>query len=272
MRAEIAAAALALAYVEAHPVRGAAGAVAADPARPRREPRDRSGDPRQSRADADAQRRARRLASRDDRPHRDAGRSPAARRAAREPADRSRRDQARGSMRSISSSRLHRLREALRRTLAGAPDFLRSLSRLSLDRAGPRDLAAIRDGLAAAGALARILGQVRNRRRSPVRAYRAPARGSATDCGALERDLQATLADDLPLVKRDGGFVRAGASPPLDEARALARREPPRHRRDAGLLRRGDGRPAAQDQAQQRSRLLHRDAAGAGRGAAQSRR
>ncbi len=46
------------------------------------------------------------------------------------------------------------IREALRRELEGAPDFLRALSRLSLDRGGPRDLAAVRDGLAAAAALA----------------------------------------------------------------------------------------------------------------------
>ena len=32
------------------------------------------------------------------------------------------------------------LRAALRKALAGAPDFLRALSRLSLDRGGPRDL------------------------------------------------------------------------------------------------------------------------------------
>ncbi len=116
-------------------------------------------------------------------------------------------------------------REALRRTLMSAPDFLRSLSRLSLDRAGPRDLAAIRDGLFAAGALARVLGQVLGqvpgtREDPPAELLLSLARLSA-DCGALERDLRATLADDLPLVKRDGGFVRAGALPPLDEARAL---------------------------------------------------
>ena len=80
----------------------------------------------------------------------------------------------------------------------------------------------------------------------------------------------ATLADDLPLVKRDGGFVRAGAIASARRGPRSARREPPRHRRHAGGLRRGDRRPSAQDQAQQLSRLLHRDAAGAGRGAAQA--
>ena len=42
------------------------------------------------------------------------------------------------------------------------------------------------------------------------------------DCAELERDLEATLADDLPLLKRDGGFVCPGAMAALDEARACA--------------------------------------------------
>ena len=109
------------------------------------------------------------------------------------------------------------MREALRRALAHAPDFLRALARLSLDRGGPRDLAAIRDGLAAAAALAGILEAAQD---LPPELLAAYARLRA-DCGALERDLQSTLADDLPLIKRDGGFVRASASPALDEARAL---------------------------------------------------
>jgi DNA mismatch repair protein MutS len=108
-------------------------------------------------------------------------------------------------------------REALRRELAHAPDFVRALSRLSLDRGGPRDLAAIRDGVAAAAALARILEGEAD---LPPELMRFTAHLRA-DCSALERDLEAALAEDLPLVRRDGGFVRAGASGPLDEARAL---------------------------------------------------
>ena len=74
---------------QAHPVRGPARALASDPARARDEPRDRSGDPRQPRAHANLERRARGLAPGDDRPDRNAcGRAPA-RRAAGEPADRS---------------------------------------------------------------------------------------------------------------------------------------------------------------------------------------
>src|SRR5271166_708709 len=108
-------------------------------------------------------------------------------------------------------------RDVLRRALAHTPDFLRALARLSLDRGGPRDLAAIRDGLAAAGALASILEAADDLPPDLLGDY---ARLRA-DCGALERDLQSTLADDLPLLKRDGGFVRANALPALDEALRL---------------------------------------------------
>jgi DNA mismatch repair protein MutS len=108
-------------------------------------------------------------------------------------------------------------RDALRRALAHGPDFLRALARLSLDRGGPRDLAAIRDGLAAAEAVASILEAAGDLPSELLGAY---ARLRA-DCGALESDLQSTLADDLPLLRREGGFVRANALPALDEALKL---------------------------------------------------
>ncbi|HEY7548622.1 MAG TPA: hypothetical protein VH913_03785, partial [Hyphomicrobiaceae bacterium] len=49
------------------------------------------------------------------------------------------------------------LREDLRRTLRHAPDLARAMSRLALQRGGPRDLAAIRDSLAAAATCAGLL-------------------------------------------------------------------------------------------------------------------
>ena len=109
------------------------------------------------------------------------------------------------------------IRDALRRALAHAPDFLRAFSRLSLDRGGPRDLAAIRDGLAATASLAGILEAAQE---LPPELLSAYARLRA-DCSALQRDLKETLADDLPLMKRDGGFVHPGAISALDEARSL---------------------------------------------------
>src|SRR5262249_40475282 len=48
------------------------------------------------------------------------------------------------------------LRASLRDSLRRAPDIARALARLSVGRGGPRDLAALRDGIAAARAIAAI--------------------------------------------------------------------------------------------------------------------
>ncbi len=109
------------------------------------------------------------------------------------------------------------MRDALRRALTHAPDFLRSFARLSLDRGGPRDLAAIRDGLAAAATLASILESAEDLPPELLLAYACLRAG----CADLQRDLDAILADDLPLLKRDGGFIRMGALSALDEALSL---------------------------------------------------
>ena len=51
-----------------------------------------------------------------------------------------------------------RLRDALREALRRVPDLDRALSRLGIDRGGPRDLAAVRNALAQAGEIAGRLG------------------------------------------------------------------------------------------------------------------
>ncbi|WP_460448170.1 DNA mismatch repair protein MutS [Alsobacter sp. SYSU BS001988] len=106
-----------------------------------------------------------------------------------------------------------RVREALKR----APDVTRALSRLTLDRGGPRDLACLRDGLAAARAVGAILQSAA----LPPREIAEAAALLAGIDGALEAALGDCLDDELPLNRRDGGFVRAGFDPALDEARAL---------------------------------------------------
>jgi DNA mismatch repair protein MutS len=110
-----------------------------------------------------------------------------------------------------------RLRGDLRARLRAAPDIARAMSRLSLDRGGPRDLAALRDGLAVARAVAERLAE----QEVASEIVAAAASRVAGVRSTLEETLTATLADDLPLNKRDGGFVRSGADPALDETRAL---------------------------------------------------
>jgi DNA mismatch repair protein MutS len=109
------------------------------------------------------------------------------------------------------------LRTALRAKLKGAPDLARALSRLVVDRGGPRDLAAIRDGIDAAADLAAELtagGAVPADVGTAATALRRPD-------AAIARALSAALDDELPLFKRDGGFVRPGYDAALDEARML---------------------------------------------------
>ena len=113
------------------------------------------------------------------------------------------------------------LRADVRAILKRAPDLARAVSRLALDRAGPRDLAAIGEGLAAAHALAACLNDAAFPN-GPLPALLAEARAAAASVAAgLPATLRTTLADELPLARRDGGFVRAGRDAALDETRAL---------------------------------------------------
>jgi DNA mismatch repair protein MutS len=109
------------------------------------------------------------------------------------------------------------LRGEVRARLEAAPDLARSLSRLVVGRGGPRDLAAIRDGIAAAAALA---GALETRGTVPAEIAQAAVALRRPD-PMIATELAAGLADELPHLKRDGGFVRTGYDPALDEARAL---------------------------------------------------
>ncbi len=109
------------------------------------------------------------------------------------------------------------LRDTIRATLHGAPDIARALARLAVDRGGPRDLAALRDGILAADQALAQLGHMPEPPQDiaeAMDALRRPARD-------LAQELAFALAEQLPLIKRDGGFVAKGYSAPLDEAREL---------------------------------------------------
>ena len=113
-----------------------------------------------------------------------------------------------------------RVREDVRAALRAAPDMARAMARLSLQRGSPRDLAAVRDGLAAAHACASLLSREGSGMGLPQALDDAAQRLGT--CGAdLARDLARALVDDPPHLRRDGGFVRAGFSRDLDEVRTL---------------------------------------------------
>ena len=110
-----------------------------------------------------------------------------------------------------------RLSDDLRAALAQVPDVARALSRISLGRGGPRDLAAVRDGLIQASALRGLLQGARGLVPKAV----AEAMTDLGEHGQLTDRLGRALADDLPLLARDGGFIRQGYAPALDEHRQL---------------------------------------------------
>lgn len=106
-----------------------------------------------------------------------------------------------------------RLRETLRDALRRVPDIDRALSRIALDRGGPRDLGAIRAGLEQAERIADQLGG------GPALLVEAAEAlvGHTALVGLLDRALVA----ELPLLARDGGFIATGYDAELDETRSL---------------------------------------------------
>jgi len=116
-----------------------------------------------------------------------------------------------------------RLRDDIRASLGKAPDLARALSRLSLGRGGPRDLASLRDGLVQAGDLKQRLTTEGN-----LPAELSGLRDDLGDHTVLVQALAEALAEELPLLQRDGNFVRGGYDAALDELRVL-RDESRRH-------------------------------------------
>ncbi|MGZ8407559.1 MAG: MutS N-terminal domain-containing protein, partial [Caulobacteraceae bacterium] len=117
------------------------------------------------------------------------------------------------------------LREALRKALKGAPDRARSLSRLALGRGGPRDLGALRDGVAAGQQLAALIVAGENPLDAPPfeisQALKSFDPVRCADLFAYQAALAAGLGPDLPAQARDGGFVAPDVRPELDQARRL---------------------------------------------------
>ncbi len=146
-----------------------------------------------------------------------------------------------------------RLREDLRAALRIVPDMDRALSRLALDRGGPRDLTALRAGLKGAETIAGLLragpavsGPALGGPMAEAAAPGAAAAGGAvaggavaggavaegadllaeagmslTGLGELLAVLETALVAEPPLLVRDGGFIALGFDPDLDAVRQL---------------------------------------------------
>lgn len=107
-----------------------------------------------------------------------------------------------------------RLRSDIRTPLKSVHDIDRALSRLALDRAGPRDMAAIRNSLTQAERLASSLP-------TDMPAILTEAAQSLVGHEDLLELLDQALVADPPLLARDGGFIAPGYNEELDEVRKL---------------------------------------------------
>ena len=127
------------------------------------------------------------------------------------------------------------LRTALRR----CPDLERAVARLTLDRGGPRDLAAVKEAIARAHEIDQILLNNENGLEAGFLGRYGPslrAHRSILDV------LSASLASDLPVSARSGGLIASGFSERLDglrvardESRRLIRDLESRYRLEAEL-------------------------------------
>lgn len=115
------------------------------------------------------------------------------------------------------------LRRNLRDGLKASSDVARAVSRLVLGRGGPRDLAAIRNGLSIAEGIAGLFPPtVDPLTGPPPRVAGCIDRLTLTpDLGRLLVALAEGLVAEPPHLARDGGFVNPDFRPELDEARRL---------------------------------------------------
>ncbi|EKV26910.1 DNA mismatch repair protein MutS [Caenispirillum salinarum AK4] len=110
------------------------------------------------------------------------------------------------------------VREDVRERLKRCPDVERALSRLSLGRGGPRDLANVRDALDQVPGLRVAITES---------GLAAVPKALSAVCERLGRHdvlverLARALDTDLPMLARDGGFIAPGYHPQLDELRTL---------------------------------------------------
>ncbi len=119
----------------------------------------------------------------------------------------------------------HELRSDIRALLKETSDVGRSISRLCVGRGGPRDLNNIKNTLGLIPKLRNILSfsstdstQIITKTPNSLCKVMANLGEHSTLVSKLA---DALLDDDLPLLSRDGGFIRKGYSAALDEMKSL---------------------------------------------------
>ena len=115
------------------------------------------------------------------------------------------------------------LRSDIREALKSVGDMARAVSRLALGRGGPRDLKLIGAGL--------LVGETLNAKLAQKQDLKLPARthdalnclslSDKADLAKLMGDIKKAFKDDVPMMARDGGFIRDGWHAGLDELKRL---------------------------------------------------
>jgi len=107
-------------------------------------------------------------------------------------------------------------RGKFRETLKSVHDLERLVARAALGTAGPRDLVALEQSLAAIPRVRLVLEIVQ----APLLRSLAAELDDVEDVRA---SIERTLIDDPPALARDGGFTRDGVDPQLDDLRTISR-------------------------------------------------
>src|SRR5665213_22631 len=112
------------------------------------------------------------------------------------------------------------LSEDLRIALKATPDLARALGRITAGRGGPRDLAAISNALVAGSEIQKLMREGEGLTPLPSVIANALDRLNAGPVELAHTIIKA-LADELPLMARDGGFIAKGYDKAIDEHRNL---------------------------------------------------
>ena len=107
-------------------------------------------------------------------------------------------------------------REELRRSMDGILDLERLLSRVTLETANPRDMLTLAASFAKLRAVRMTLAGFSAARLQELHAQ-------CDELADLRDRIASTLEDEPPITLNDGGVIRAGVDPTLDELRNLSR-------------------------------------------------
>lgn len=119
----------------------------------------------------------------------------------------------------------HGLRSDIRDKLKETADMGRAISRLCVGRGGPRDLNNIKNTLSIIPSLRNLLNCSSDNSTEIIAEIPSSLNKVIADFGEhseiVSKLTNALLDEDLPLLSRDGGFIRKGYSSDLDEMKSL---------------------------------------------------